>query len=181
MNKIVRKGKFDSAHRVMNEHLKCFNVHGHCYKYELEFSYKDEEALGYAIDFKEIKRVACQWLDDTFDHACILNPKDESIIKVCEDLKSRVYLMKLVDSEGYCNPSAENMAKEIFFAISILMNDENLKLEKVTLYETENCYVLCEGLDGKDWDRLLASKNFYAELFNYKQAEGRVEYDDRKL
>ena len=28
---ISRKGNFDSGHRVMNERMKCFNIHGHTY------------------------------------------------------------------------------------------------------------------------------------------------------
>jgi hypothetical protein len=55
---ITRKGNFDSGHRVMNERMKCFNIHGHTYLYELEFEFNEMEEIGYAIDFKEIKRVA---------------------------------------------------------------------------------------------------------------------------
>ncbi len=54
---ISRKGNFDSGHRVMNEFMKCYNIHGHTYLYELTFSFENMEEIGYAIDFKEIKRV----------------------------------------------------------------------------------------------------------------------------
>ena len=37
---ISRKGNFDSGHRVMNEFMKCFNIHGHTYLYELTFSFE---------------------------------------------------------------------------------------------------------------------------------------------
>ena len=52
---ISRKGNFDSGHRVMNEFMKCYNIHGHTYLYELTFSFENMEEIGYAIDFKEIK------------------------------------------------------------------------------------------------------------------------------
>ena len=55
-NFVTRKGKFDAGHRVMNERFKCFNLHGHEYHYELTFSYLMSEEIGYAIDFKEIKK-----------------------------------------------------------------------------------------------------------------------------
>lgn len=38
---ITRKGNFDSGHRVMNERMKCFNIHGHTYLYELEFEFNE--------------------------------------------------------------------------------------------------------------------------------------------
>ena len=53
---ITRKGNFDSGHRVMNEFMKCYNIHGHTYLYELTFSFENMEEIGYAIDFKEIKK-----------------------------------------------------------------------------------------------------------------------------
>jgi 6-pyruvoyltetrahydropterin/6-carboxytetrahydropterin synthase len=70
---ITRKGNFDSGHRVMNEFMKCFNIHGHTYLYELTFSFESMEEIGYAIDFKEIKRVFCQWIDDIFEFYNIYN------------------------------------------------------------------------------------------------------------
>jgi hypothetical protein len=38
------------------------------------------ESIGYAIDFKEIKRVGLQWIDDYMDHCFIANPHDTVII-----------------------------------------------------------------------------------------------------
>ena len=68
MQEIVRMAEFDSMHRVMNEKMKCFNVHGHRYKVEMGFEFDSnqfgDESIGYAIDFKEIKRVGSQWIDD---------------------------------------------------------------------------------------------------------------------
>ena len=84
---ITRKGTFDSGHRVMNERMKCFNMHGHTYLYELEFEFNSMEAIGYAIDFKEIKRVGCQWIDDMLDHGFIVNPKDDDVIKACAKIR----------------------------------------------------------------------------------------------
>ena len=144
MNTLVRKGTFDAMHRVMNERMKCFNIHGHTYLYELHFEYKDMADIGYAIDFKEIKRVGQQWIDEFLDHGAILNPKDQVLIDAAnhDDIQSKKWLMSL-NGEEYCNPSAENIAKELFLAISYLHNDDNLTLKKIVLYETPNCFVEC--------------------------------------
>lgn len=178
---ITRKGSFDSAHRVMNERLKCYNVHGHTYLYELTFSFDQMEAIGYAIDFKEIKRVACQWIDDVLDHGAILNPKDEAVINSCLATKSKLWLMSLNGKENYCNPSAENISKEIFLAVSYLMNTSFLKLHHVRLWETPNCYTDCYADSFSLHERNNFLKVRQAELEKYKQDKGVVEYDDRVL
>lgn len=179
MGKVIRKGKFDAGHRVMHERFKCFNVHGHEYHYELHFEYRDAQELGYAIDFKEIKRVACQWIDDVFDHGFIANPKDHIMVKACRALSSKLYVMNLVDAKGFANPSAENIAKEIFFGVSTMMNCDNLWLSRLVLHETINCFVECDGLTRADIAHLRKSplRTMAAE---YKKQKGIVEYDDRK-
>ena len=72
MATVTRVFEFDSAHRVMNEKVKCFNLHGHRFKVEATFSYMDVKEIGYAIDFKELKRVCGDFIDEFLDHACIL-------------------------------------------------------------------------------------------------------------
>ena len=176
---ITRKGAFDAAHRVMNERVKCFNLHGHRFDYELTFEFKNEEGLGYAIDFKEIKRVACAFIDDYFDHGMIANPKDQDIILCVTKLGLKLWTMSL-NGDEYCNPSAEHISKELFMAISKLMNTENIWLKSVRLYETPNCWV------DADWDMITVEEqhNFYVRrcemLKAYKELKGKFEYDDRK-
>jgi 6-pyruvoyltetrahydropterin/6-carboxytetrahydropterin synthase len=141
---ITRKGTFDSGHRVMNERMKCFNMHGHTYLYELEFEFNEMESIGYAIDFKEIKRVGCQWIDDILDHGFIVNPHDTEVIKACKATNSKIWYMSLNGIHQYCNPSVENLAKEMFLAMDLLFKPyRNLKIHKITLYETPNCYTTC--------------------------------------
>lgn len=179
---ITRKGSFDSGHRVMNERFKCFNYHGHTYLYELTFSWIEAGSLGYAVDFKEIKRIACQWIDDVLDHGFIANPEDVKIIALCKELNTKLYEMQL-GKGGYCNPSAENIAKEMFFAISILMNrtdETQFTLDKITLHETPNCSVECQGLGDEDWQALMSSP-LYKSLIKYKTEKGEVEYDSRRV
>ncbi len=177
-NFVTRKGKFDAGHRVMHERFKCFNVHGHEYHYELTFSYPATGPLGYAIDFKEIKRVACQWIDDRFDHGFIANPKDLVMVNACRAVSSKLYVMSLVDAEGFCNPSAENIAKEIFFAVGRLMFPHGIYLKSVKLHETVNCYVECTSLSAEELKCLDSALG--GALKAYAQEKGVVEYDERK-
>lgn len=182
MSFITRKCTFDSGHRVMNESMKCFNIHGHTYICYLKFKYTEIKEIGYAIDFKEIKRVGCQWIDDKLDHGMILNPQDLSLISTTVDLNSKLWLMGLNGSNAYCNPSAENIAKEIFLAMEILFKtyDPHLKIFKIKLYETPNCSVECKKDSISEEER----KNWLfireESLKQYALDKGIIEYDDRK-
>lgn len=182
---ITRKGTFDSAHRVMNESMKCFNQHGHTYLYQLTFRFTNTESIGYAIDFKEIKRVACQWIDDMLDHAAIYNPKDVDYIAPCLKHNSKLWLMSLEGIGEYCNPSVENIVREIFLAVELLFGETyssmGLKLHRIKLFETPNCFTVCGPKSIPQYQR----ENFLSvrgdEIRKYSELKGVVQYDDRKV
>ena len=184
---ISRKGNFDSGHRVMNEFMKCYNIHGHTYLYELTFSFESMEEIGYAIDFKEIKRVFCQWIDDTVDHGMILNPKDTKLIETTREYGTKLWLMSLNGEGNYCNPSVENIAKEVFMAMDtlskVLYKDSTTELEihSVKIYETPNCWTDCFRDSISFTERIHFSKARFEEIKNYALEKGVLEYDDRKI
>ena len=181
---ITRKGSFDSGHRVMNERMKCFNIHGHTYLYELNFEFNEMEEIGYAIDFKEIKRVGCQWIDDLLDHGMILNAKDTKLVETTKEYGTKLWLMSLNGVDQYCNPSVENIAKEIFLAMMVLFNPSiypNLRIHKVTIYETPNCWTECVRESISDVEAGNWMKVRYDEVTKYALDKGVIEYDDRKL
>lgn len=178
---ITRKCTFDSGHRVMNERMKCFNMHGHTYHCELTFEFNEMEHIGYAIDFKEIKRVGCQWIDDILDHGMILNPHDYKLIETTKEYGSKLWLMSLNGKDEYCNPSVENIAKEIFLAMMVLFQSyENIKIHEVIIYETPNCSTICskESISDKEASAWMVTR--YNELDQYAKDKGIIEYDDRK-
>lgn len=187
MQTITRKGNFDSGHRVMNEAMKCFNIHGHTYLYELTFAFENIDDIGYAIDFKEIKRVFCQYIDDVIDHGMILNPHDYKLIETTKEYKTKLWLMSLNGESKYCNPSVENIAKELFLAMEILSNTlyskapTGLKINRIKIYETPNCYTECTIDSISDVEK----RNFYnvnqTTIEQYALGKGVIEYDDRKM
>ena len=186
-NTITRRGSFDAGHRILFQRFKCGNLHGHRYEYELEFRYESMLALGYAIDFSEIKRVACEWIDENFDHGFIVNPADEEVLGLLRAQKSRHFVMHLRDEKGSCNPTAENIAKELFFAASFLqdsrsLNDSaQLKLVRVKLHETQNCIVTCEGLSPEEHEVFRSARDYCQSLESYRNAKGTLEYDARQV
>jgi len=179
---VTRKGTFDSGHRVMNERMKCFNIHGHTYLYELEFEFNEMEEIGYAIDFKEIKRVGCQWIDDVLDHGMLLNPKDMELIQTTKNYGSKYWLMSLNGAGEYCNPSVENIAKEVFLAMQVLFAPyKNLSIHRVIIYETPNCSTVCSQESISTVETANWFKERHKEVNQYALDKGIFEYDDRKL
>lgn len=184
---ISRKGNFDSGHRVMNEFMKCFNIHGHTYLYELTFSFENMEEIGYALDFKEIKRVFCQWIDDILDHGMLLNPHDTKLIETTKDYGTKLWLMSLNGEGNYCNPSVENIAKEVFLAMDILSETlyqnapTGLKIHKVQIYETPNCATECfaDSIGEVERQNFMSARS--NEITAYANDKGVLEYDDRKI
>lgn len=184
---ISRKGNFDSGHRVMNEFMKCYNIHGHTYLYELTFSFENMEEIGYALDFKEIKRVYCQWIDDILDHGMLLNPKDELLINTTKEYGTKLWEMSLNGEGNYCNPSVENIAKEVFLAMDVLSHTlyskapTGLMIHKVQIYETPNCSTECvrDSISATEQAHFMDAKG--AQIKAYAIEKGVLEYDDRKI
>lgn len=175
MATVTRIFEFDAAHRVMNERVKCFNLHGHRFKVEVTFEYNKKAALGYAIDFKEIKRIVGAYIDEHLDHACILNPLDKELIDLCKKNGWRVYIVGMGRNEDI-NPSAENLASEILYIVKQLFIKDraNIRPTNIRLYETPNCWVDADG-----WD-IVPMEDFLNDLREWRKSKGEMNYDIRE-
>lgn len=181
---MIRHHEFDASHRVMHERVKCFNLHGHRFGIDVHCEFSETNSIGYALDFKEMKRVCLSYIDHRFDHAHIGNPLDHALNNVVVESGWKLHLMNLMGAKGDCNPSAENISKELFFACSKLINDPSncgLKVVKVVFYETPNCWVECteESLSKEDLNNLEES-DFAKSLETWRAEKGMLEYDLRK-
>jgi 6-pyruvoyltetrahydropterin/6-carboxytetrahydropterin synthase len=105
--------KFETAHQLTDSYSKeCQEIHGHSYKLEVTFEGPIDPITGMVIDFKLIKEIV-QPIVDYFDHS-------------------------FFTKENYNqNPTAENMANDIFWKI----REETLLIVKVKLWETETGFV----------------------------------------
>lgn len=180
---ITRKGNMSVCHRVMFERCKCFSVHGHEYLYELTFSFTSMPELdnSYAIDFKELKRVGIAWIDDLMDHGAMLNPHDHILIEAINKLGTKLWLMSLAGKGEFCNPSVENIAKEMFLAMKILFDGRagGLQIHEVKVWETPNCWTTCTA----DSITIFEEENFrkvhQKSIEIYKENKGVFDYDAR--
>jgi 6-pyruvoyltetrahydropterin/6-carboxytetrahydropterin synthase len=139
------------------------------------------EEIGYNIDFKEIKRIGLAWIEDYLDHAMILNPHDYDLIEVSEKLGSKYWLMSLHGPAIYCNPTVENIAKELFLAMdSLFRKQKGLKIHEIKLFETPNCSTICQWSSITDEEKAAFFGTRDIELSDYAKLKGTLEYDDRK-
>jgi len=180
---ITIKKNMDCMHRIVHHASKCKHVHGHSFLYELTFSYEEQNDLGYAIDFSEIKRVGVQFLEDYLDHGAILNPEDKQVIELCKAVNSKYWLMSLNGKGEFCNPSVENIAKEVFLIMEVLFEKRKPYLypHRVRIYETPNCFTDCYA----DSIQVRETDAFYQQnrelITKYREEKGVVEYDSRNL
>lgn len=130
----TRKLEFDAAHRVKLHESKCRNLHGHRYAVEITMSAPELDGLGRVVDFGVMKEKLGGWIDAHWDHQTILWDQDRELGEaIAGKTGQKIYYMPT-------NPTAENMAKYLFEKICPALFDAPLKIEKIVLRETPNCW-----------------------------------------
>lgn len=131
----TRKLEFDAAHRVKRHESKCRNLHGHRYVVEVTASAPQLDALGRVVDFGVLKEKLGGWIDEHWDHQTILFAEDKALGEAITATTGQpiFYLPE--------NPTAENMAKYLLSEICPKLFEAPLKVVKITLRETPNCWV----------------------------------------
>lgn len=153
MNQITRRLEFDAGHRLVGHESKCANLHGHRYVAEVTCQADGLDDVGRVVDFSVVKQKVGGWIDEYWDHNMILNEKD-SLIAIIRDLDSNHFRSIEHEVAGWCemifgskdpyllpfNPTAENMVKYLFAKAQQLLQDYPIKVVKIRLYETPNCW-----------------------------------------
>lgn len=132
-----RRIDFDAAHRVMRHESKCQNLHGHRYIADVQVSAPVLDPLGRVVDFAVIKQTVGGWIDEHWDHGCIVNGDDAEVIALCERAGWKLY--KLAPG---INPTAENMAERLYRQAGALLEPSGLSVVSVRLYETPTCWAV---------------------------------------
>jgi len=108
---------FSAAHNLRGYEGKCENLHGHNWKIEVVISSEKLDKLGMVIDFKVLKKILGEIFSE-IDHQYL---NDISYFKEV-------------------NPTSENIACFIHSGISKRLTGEQLKVEKVCVWETATSY-----------------------------------------
>ena len=70
---VTKTVKFDAAHILSDHEGLCKNLHGHTYRVDVSVAQAAHDGRDMVVDFKELKRIANEFICDRFDHAFIYN------------------------------------------------------------------------------------------------------------
>jgi 6-pyruvoyltetrahydropterin/6-carboxytetrahydropterin synthase len=115
MYELIIRRNFAAAHSLRGYHGQCESLHGHNWKVEVFVVANELDEIGLAVDFR------------------VLKDKTDEILKNLDHqhLNELPYFRDL-------NPSSENIAKYIFDQLSRALNDERIKVAKVSTWESED-------------------------------------------
>jgi 6-pyruvoyltetrahydropterin/6-carboxytetrahydropterin synthase len=114
MYHLTIKTHFAAAHRLVNYQGDCENLHGHNWHVEVTVAARELDSAGLGLDFKILKRRTKTLLDE-LDHKYLndLEPFRET------------------------SPSSEQIARFIYERLSREMDNDNVQVERVTVWESE--------------------------------------------
>ena len=139
---ITRRLEFDAGHRIPDHRSQCRHLHGHRYAIEITLSGAVIDAAGQpqngmVMDFSEVKAIAKARIVDNWDHAFLAYAGDTAVVAFLGSLPDhKTVLLDVV-------PTAENLARHAFAILDPAYQDvfgNQLRLERVRLYETPNCW-----------------------------------------
>lgn len=140
--RITRRLEFDAGHRIPNHLSACRHLHGHRYALEVTLSGDTITAAGdprqgMVLDFSEVRTIAQRTLVDAWDHAFLAWRGDQAVLAFLETLPGhRTVVLEQP-------PTAEHLAAVAFAMLDRAYRAEygsRLRLERVRLYETPNCW-----------------------------------------
>jgi 6-pyruvoyltetrahydropterin/6-carboxytetrahydropterin synthase len=114
MFELMVETTFSAAHQLKGYKGKCERLHGHNWKVQVLVNAEGLNEIDIAIDFHELKRLTDEVVSN-LDHT-VLN----EIFPFTEK-----------------NPSSENISKWIYDSLRKKINDGNIHLSAVTVWESE--------------------------------------------
>jgi 6-pyruvoyltetrahydropterin/6-carboxytetrahydropterin synthase len=131
---VSRRFRFSAAHRLYQHEGKCVHPHGHNYVAEVTVEAAKLDEVGRVIDFAVMKETVGAWIEDNWDHAFIMFEADAEMTEIYDvHPEWRKYVMDR-------NPTAENMAYELFLIAHNRLKSHRVRVTRVRLWETADCY-----------------------------------------
>lgn len=139
---ITRRLEFDAGHRIPDHKSQCRHLHGHRYAIEITLGgdiigQPGNPANGMVMDFSDVKSLAMAHLVDHWDHAFLVCRDDHLVLELLEKIPGHKTI--ILDRV----PTAENLASIAFEILDAVYQDSygnHLRLERIRLYETPNCW-----------------------------------------
>lgn len=114
MFELMIETTFSAAHQLRGYMGKCEHLHGHNWKVQVHITAERLNEIDIAIDFHELKRVTNE----------VVAPLDHSFLNEIFPFTEK-------------NASSENIAKWIYDSLKKRVNNENIQLSAVTVWESD--------------------------------------------
>lgn len=109
---------FSAAHQLRGYKGKCENVHGHNWKVQINVLAERLNEIDIALDFHDLKKIANE----------IISPLDHSFLNDVFPFTEK-------------NPSSENIAKWVYDSVKKKVNNDNINVAAVTVWESDTTSV----------------------------------------
>lgn len=119
---VFREVEFSAAHSLRGYRGRCENLHGHNWKVRVHVKARELNPLGMVMDFGEIEE-ALNAILAKLDHQN-LNETSPFVTT---------------------NPTSENIAKYIFREASKIIDTDNLRVDRVMIWEKDNSCAVYEA------------------------------------
>ena len=134
------------GHRLSKNDDKCFNLHGHNFKFVVTICSDELNDEDMVIDFRHLKEIMKEF-KTKYDHSLVINKSDEFISEnkeICDNFK----VIKLEK-----DPTAEVLAKELFNFLTEkfekIKTKNHLEIQKVRVYESGKSFAEFSVIRGK--------------------------------
>lgn len=114
MFELMIETHFSAAHQLRGYRGECEKLHGHNWKVQVHVIASGLNELDMAIDFHELKEITEE----------VISPLDHGYLNDIFPFTEK-------------NPSSENIAKWIYDSLKKRLNDGNINLSAVTIWESE--------------------------------------------
>ena len=115
MYELTIETHFASAHNLRGYDGACERLHGHNWRVEVHVEVEKLDAIGMGVDFKILKAEAAK-IVDRLDH---------------------YYLNEVPPFDDELNTTAENIACYIYKELSTALNDGNVQVSRIRVWESE--------------------------------------------
>ncbi len=114
MFELMVETTFSAAHQLKGYKGKCEHLHGHNWKIEVHVIAERLNEIDIAMDFQDIKKITNE----------VIAPLDHSVLNEIFPFTEK-------------NPSSENIAKWIYDSLIKKIDNENIRVSAVTVWESE--------------------------------------------
>ncbi len=114
MFELMVETTFSAAHQLKGYMGKCEHLHGHNWKIQVHVIAERLNEIDIAMDFQEIKKITNE----------VIAPLDHRVLNEIFPFTEK-------------NPSSENIAKWIYDSLIKKIDNENIRVSAVTVWESE--------------------------------------------